>query len=87
MNPQQFADLFGYAGALIGIITFIPQAYDIWKTKNTKSISLLSFVLLSLGAIFWIIYALLTNSIPVLAVNIVLITLGVYIILMKLKYK
>lgn len=87
MGTVQIAELFGYAGTFIGIIMFIPQAYDIWKTKNTKGISLLSFLLMTLGCVFWIVYGILTSSFPVLIVNIVLITLGSYIIMMKLKYK
>lgn len=86
MNTVLIAEISGYAGAALGAIMFIPQAYQIWKTKNTKSISLATYIITVIASLAWIIYAQLTNAMPVLIVNLVLITLGIYIILMKLKH-
>lgn len=87
MNATQIANLFGFAGAGIGIVTFIPQAVQIWKTKNTKSISLVSFSLLDLSTASWIVYGILLVATPVLLVNVVILALSVFIVMMKLKYK
>lgn len=86
MEVRQLADIFGYIAAAIGIVTFIPQAYQVYKTKNTKTISLLTFVLFDIGAIFWLTYGALLHAIPVLLVNLMILTLGTYIIIMKLKH-
>lgn len=86
MNTVQIADLFGFIGAGLGIIMFIPQAFQVYKTKNTKSISLATYVIIDIASFFWIAYALMISSLPVLMVNIVLILLSTYIIVMKIKH-
>lgn len=87
MSSVQVANLFGFIAAGIGIVMFIPQAIQIWKTKNTKSISLISFSLLGLASICWIIYGILLAAAPILLVNTVVLALSLFIVVMKLKYK
>lgn len=87
MNTIQIANLFGFIAAGIGIVMFVPQAVQVWKTKNTKSISLATFTLFALASAFWLIYGILLSAIPVLLVNAVLLVLSLYIAVMKLRYK
>lgn len=87
MDLVQIADLFGFVAAGIGIVMFLPQAISIQKTKNTKSISLLTFVLLSLASVSWLIYGSFPIKLPVLIVNTVILFLSIYIVTMKIKYK
>ena len=87
MSNYQIAELIGYIAAILGIFSFLPQAYDIWKTKNTKSISLLTFSLIVVIALLWIIYGLLLFAAPILLVNIVVFFVALYIVTMKIKYK
>ena len=87
MSNYQIAELIGYIAAILGIFSFLPQAYDIWKTKNTKSISLLAFSLIVVIALLWIIYGLLLFAAPILLVNIVVFFVALYIVTMKIKYK
>jgi MtN3 and saliva related transmembrane protein len=87
MNTLVVADIFGYMAAGIGIVMFIPQALQVWKTKNTKSISLSTFILFDIASVLWIIYGVLRIAYPVIVVNSVLLFLTTYIVFMKLKYK
>lgn len=73
--------------AAIGIVMFLPQAIRIWKTKNTQSISLLTFTLIAAGSICWIVYGILLAATPVLLVNVVVLGLSAFIVAMKAKYK
>ena len=84
---NQIADLFGFIAAGLGVITFLPQAISIYKTKNTKSISLQTFVILSVQCLFWLVYGFFPVKLPVIIVNCAVLTLSAYIVLMKLKYK
>lgn len=62
MDSTQIANVLGFVATGIGVVMFIPQAYRVYKTKNTKSISLLTF-LLSIGtSTCWIIYALIMSA-------------------------
>jgi len=69
MDNIQIANLFGFVAAGIGIVMFLPQAVRIWKTHDTKSISLTTFVLIAAGSACWIIYGFLLSAAPVLLVN------------------
>lgn len=87
MDTIQIADIFGYAAAGIGVVTFLPQAFAIHKTKNTKSISLLTFAFLTVASVCWLVYGSAPIKMPVLIVNTVILALSIYIVAMKLKYK
>lgn len=87
MDSVQIANLFGFLAAALGIVMFIPQTVQVWKTKNTKGISLVSFALFDIASLFWTVYGVLLHATPVIMVNVVLLVLNTYIVLMKLKYK
>lgn len=86
MNIFQIADIFGYAAAGIGIVMFMPQAIQCWKTKNTKGISLLTFSLLAVASILWIVYGMIMKAVPILLVNVVILILSLFILSLKRKY-
>jgi len=87
MILYQLADIFGFIAAGLGVITFLPQAINIYKTKNTKSISLQTFIILSIQCLFWLVYAFFPVKVPVIIVNCAVLFLSTYIVIMKLKYK
>ena len=87
MDQKILADLIGYLAAIIGALMFLPQAIQLWKTKNTKDISLASFALILLASLLWIIYGLLLMAPPILFVNTVIGVLCLFIIYLKLRYK
>ena len=80
-------DLIGYIAVVVGASMFLPQAIKVWRTKETKGISLLSFSLLTLVSLLWAIYGFLLNAMPVILVNTIVGILSLFIVYMKLKYK
>lgn len=86
MSSVEIANILGFIAAGIGIIMFIPQAVKITKTKNAKSISLLSFFFLGLASVFWLAYGLILKAPPVILVNFSILIISVYIVLLKIKY-
>lgn len=64
-----FTDILGYLGALFISIAFLPQTYKLFKTKNTKSLSLTCYLIYHLGLTLFIIYASFTENYPLLAAN------------------
>lgn len=87
MDQKIITDSIGYSAAVIGAGMFLPQAVNIWRTKETKSISLLSFSLLTFVSLLWAIYGFLLGAVPVILVNIIIFVLSFFIVFMKLKYK
>ena len=75
-----------FAGALT-TVSYIPQAIKIWKSKSTKDLSLITFLLLILGLSLWLTYGILLKDLPLIIANAVAISLIFVILLHKLKYK
>ncbi|MFQ5586256.1 MAG: SemiSWEET family sugar transporter [Thermodesulfobacteriota bacterium] len=77
-------------GICAGILTtgsFIPQVIKIYRTRETKDISLAMFIILSLGISLWLIYGFYINSLPVIIANSVTLALSFVVVGFKVRYK
>ena len=81
-------DILGWIANIIGIISFIPQCWQIHKTNDTKAISLVMYILIVISFILWVIYGYIIKASPVMGGNIVMFFLGSYILVRKsMNYK
>ena len=56
-------------GTVSGIANF-PQAYKIFKRKSAKDISILTYSILLVGAVIWILYGIEIGNFPIIITNI-----------------
>ena len=61
--------IFGYLAAICTAISFLPQAIKTVKTKNTDGLSLMTYVFLFFGSLFWFIYGIHSKDVPLVATN------------------
>jgi len=61
--------ILGLAAAVLTTGANFPQAYKVIKTKSTKSLSLVSFLMLFCGSITWVVYGFYRDDIPVILAN------------------
>ena len=80
-------EIIGGLAGILCTVSFLPQVIKIFRSKNTRDISLLMFSILSAGVFLWFIYGLLIKDIPVIMTNIAIFFLVLSIVFMKLKYK
>ncbi len=73
------------AGALTSI-SFFPQVLQIHRTKQAKDLSLPMFIILTIGIFLWLIYGILSKSLPVVMSNTIAFVFCSYIVIMKIKY-
>ncbi|MHC1703986.1 MAG: SemiSWEET family sugar transporter [Tenuifilaceae bacterium] len=73
------------AGAL-SCTTFLPQVVKTWKSKSTKDVSLLMFIIASLGTSLWLIYGILIDSFSLIFTNIIVLILSLLMLFLKIKY-
>lgn len=85
INPK-LVEAIGYLGSLLSCITFIPQVYLTWQTKNVTSLSLLMILIVNFSCIVWLCYAYLIKSKPVLVANSIVLTLSLMLLYFKLTY-
>ncbi|MAH32819.1 hypothetical protein CL615_00330 [archaeon] len=82
-----YIETIGFTAAALTTIAFLPQVIKAWKSKHTKDISLIMFIVLTIGIFLWVVYGFLILSMPVIAANVVTFVLALTILILKLKYK
>jgi MtN3 and saliva related transmembrane protein len=87
MNDQaRWAELAGYAAAILTTLSFVPQAWHTFRTRDVRGISLGMYTVFTVGVALWLVYGLLLRAWPVVAANAVTLALAVAILAMKLRY-
>jgi len=79
-------DLIGYIAGFLTSISQLPQVIRVIKTKETKSISLLTYIILFLGIVLWLIYGILTKDLPLIIANSITVISTLTIIRYKIKF-
>lgn len=64
---------------------FIPQVLQIIKTQNTKGISLVMYIIFTIGILFWLTYGILLGDIPIIVANSITLVLALTILFLKIK--
>ncbi|HON53048.1 MAG TPA: SemiSWEET transporter [Bacteroidales bacterium] len=80
-------ELIGYCAAFLTTLSFVPQALQVIKTKDTHSISLQMYVIFSAGVVLWLVYGIWLRNIPMIIANSITIVLASIILYYKLKEK
>jgi MtN3 and saliva related transmembrane protein len=79
-------DLIGYLAAGLTTLSFLPQALHTFRTRDVSGISLGMYTLFTTGVALWVAYGALMASGPLLAANVVTLSLALAILVMKLRY-
>ena len=83
---MSLTEITGYIAATVGTFIFIPQVILTVKTKNTKSLSLPTFILISLNNFLWLSYGLLTVDTAIILSQVFVFPMGLIILAYKIKY-
>lgn len=83
---MQAVTLLGLAAGTLTTAAFVPQVLKTWKSRSARDISLGMFAALVTGIILWIVYGVLTASLPVVVANAVTLGLAGAILVMKLRF-
>jgi MtN3 and saliva related transmembrane protein len=83
---MQFTDLIGSLAATLTTVSFIPQVWQVWKTRHTHDISLGMYMAFTSGVAFWLVYGILIVSWPVIIANAITLCLAGAVLIMKLRF-
>ena len=64
-------ELIGFIAAVCTTFAFLPQVIKVWKTKQTKDLSLRMYTIMFIGICLWFVYGLRINSLSIIIANIV----------------
>lgn len=87
MAPMSLTELFGYCAAVLTTVSFVPQAWHTFKTRDVRGISLGMYSVFTAGVACWLVYGLLLGAWPIVLANIVTLALAGGILLMKLRFR
>ncbi len=79
-------NIIGFAAACLTTVSFVPQAWHTFRTKDVSGISLSMYACFTLGVFLWLVYGLLMDAWPIVVANAVTLALATAILLMKLRY-
>jgi MtN3 and saliva related transmembrane protein len=81
------AAIIGYLAAFGTTVSFLPQAVKTIQTKDTSGISLPMYCLFTAGTLLWLIYGIMSPSLPVAVANAITLIFASVILIYKIKYK
>jgi len=79
-------EILGYIAASFTTFCFIPQAWNVIKTRDTKSISLTMYSMFTCGVVLWTVYSYIIASKPMLIANIITFVLAIIILISKIRF-
>ena len=79
--------IIGYLAAFGTTISFLPQAMETIRTKNTSGISLSMYAIFTAGTFLWMLYGIMLPSWPVAVANAITLVFAGVILGYKIKYK
>ena len=77
-------DWVGYAAATLTTLSFVPQAWHTFQTRDVRGISLGMYSAFTLGVLLWLVYGVLLGAWPVIVANAITLALAACILVMKL---
>ncbi|MDB6352614.1 SemiSWEET transporter [Trichococcus sp. K1Tr] len=79
--------MIGIIAAFLTTLSFIPQAWQVIKTKDTSGISLGMYAMFVAGVFLWMIHGINIRDVAIIAANGITFVLASIILAYKIKYK
>ena len=80
-------EIIGLIAAVCTTFAFVPQVIKVWKTKQTKDLSLRMYSIMFLGILLWLVYGIIIDSLSIILANVVTATLVGTILVYIIKRK
>jgi MtN3 and saliva related transmembrane protein len=79
-------ELIGYCAATLTTLSFLPQAWLTFRTRDVRGISLGMYSAFTIGVALWLLYGVMMGAWPIVLANAVTLGLASVILGMKLRY-
>ncbi len=79
-------DLIGFIAAILTTASFVPQAILVWRTDDTRSISLGMYAMMTVGITLWLVYGIILQRPPLIVANAITGTLAALILYKKIRH-
>ena len=82
----KWTDIVGSLAAILTTISFLPQAWHSFKTRDVSGVSLGMYSVFTAGVALWLVYGLLLRAWPIVIANVITLGLAMAILGMKLVF-
>jgi len=76
----------GATAAALTTVSFLPQVWLTFRTRDVSGISLGMYSCFTLGVALWLVYGLSIGSVPVTVANVITLSFASVILVMKIRY-
>jgi MtN3 and saliva related transmembrane protein len=83
---MSLTEILGFLAAVCTTASFVPQVWHILKTRDTRAISLMMYLLFTAGVVLWLVYGIMIGSTPVVAANSITLVLALVILTCKVRW-
>ena len=83
MSPTE---ILGFLAAVCTTASFVPQVWHILKTRDTRALSLMMYLLFTVGVVLWLVYGIMIGSTPVIVANSITLVLALVILICKVRW-
>lgn len=80
-------EIIGYFAAVLTTVSFVPQVWHTFRTRDVRGISLGMYFVFACGVSLWLAYGLLLDAWPIIVANAVTLSLVICIVAMKLRFR
>ena len=84
--PSWAVNLIGSVAAICTTISFVPQLIRVYRLKSAHEISLIMFLVFSLGVFLWQLNGIFLHSFPIILANGFTLALSLAILALKIQY-
>ena len=80
-------EAIGVVAAVLTTISFVPQVWHSFKTRDVSGVSLGMYSVFTVGISLWLVYGVLLRAWPLILANGITLALASAILLMKLRFR
>lgn len=80
-------EIVGFIAAFLTTISFVPQVYKTWKTKEVADLSIVMYLAMFAGVGLWLVYGIHIKSPSMVVANSVTMLLVFLVIIFKIRYR
>tara|TARA_B100001769_G_C21982891_1_gene528451 strand:+ start:174 stop:446 length:273 start_codon:yes stop_codon:yes gene_type:complete len=80
-------EIIGLLAGTLTTISFLPQAYKTFSTKDVSSFSLTTFFIFFVGIFCWLIYGIYRQSLSMIIANSIMMVLTSVLLITIIKYR
>ncbi|AVO44820.1 SemiSWEET family sugar transporter [Phreatobacter cathodiphilus] len=86
MLPQTLVPYIGLTAAFVTTLCWLPQAFQIIRTRDTRAISLPAYAAFACGIALWLVYGVALGDGPLILANTITLALQLTIVGLKIRY-